>query len=106
MGAYQYPRFYRNRMCGCSRCRFRSAQGAVWMVTIGVLFLLDTLGYVRFHYTWPVLLIVGGLVQVLSRSLSDEGHIQPGMYPAQPLGATPSAAPPPTSTAPQGGSNV
>jgi len=104
MGAYQYPRYYRNRMCPCARCRFRTAQGAVWMVTIGVLFLLETLGVVRFHYTWPVLLIVAGLVQVLCRTLSDEGHIQPFAVapPAAPIAPPPAATP----AAPEGGSHV
>jgi hypothetical protein len=82
------------------------------MVTIGVLFLLETLGYARFHYTWPVLLIVSGLVQVLCRTLSDEGHIQPfpqgGTAPVAVAPAPSPVAPPPSSSsaAPEGGSHV
>lgn len=105
MGGYQYQRYVRNRMCGCARCRFRSASGAFWLVGVGLLFLLDTVGGVRIHNTWPLFLIMAGLYQVLVHNLSDEGHIQPGWYPVAP--GQPTAPPPqaPPSSG-QGASNV
>ncbi len=106
MGAYPYGRYYRNRMCPCPRCRCRSANGAIWLVTLGILFLLDTMGVIRFHYTWPVLLIMGGSLQVLYHSLSDEGHIQPGIYPAPPPAPGAPPIPPPASSSGQGASHV
>ena|SRR5436853_3215308 len=105
MGGYSYGRYVRNRMCPCPRCRFRSGSGAFWLVGLGILFLLDTVGGIRFHYTWPVILIMAGLMQVFAHNLSDEGHIQPGMYPMAPGQATPPPAPPAGSGS-QGASNV
>ena len=45
-------------------------------MTIGVLFLLDTLLHVAdFERTWPVILLVMGVVKLLQGSASTEGHI-------------------------------
>ena len=52
--------------------------GATVLITLGALFLLSTWGHVRFHYTWPVLLIVIGLVKFLQASGPTTGHIPPG----------------------------
>ena len=41
----------------------RAITGPVIMITVGVLFLLDRFADLRFHQTWPVLLIVIGLLQ-------------------------------------------
>jgi len=68
-----------NRACGCMRCRIRGIMGAVVLMTVGVLFLLQTLDVfnLNFHQTWPLLLISIGLVKMLQRSASIEGHVQP-----------------------------
>ena len=50
--------------CNCGRCRSRGIMGPAVLVTLGILMLLSEFGTVRFHYTWPVLLIVIGLVNV------------------------------------------
>ena len=50
------------------------------MVTLGILFLLETTGVRSFHYTWPVLLIVIGVIQVMRHNASTEGHIPRGVY--------------------------
>src|SRR5258706_3775884 len=95
MGAYY--RYYRNRACACARCRMSTAIGPAVLITLGVLFLCDTLGIARFHSTWPVLLIVIGAIKVLAYSASMEGHLPP-FWQAPP--AVPPAAPPPTVTPP------
>ena len=68
-----------NRVCGCMRCRARTYMGPAVMVTLGVLFLLETLNVPRadFHSTWPILLIVIGVVKVLQFNASTEGHSNP-----------------------------
>jgi len=48
--------------------------GPVILVTIGVLLLLNEFHLARFHYTWPLILIVIGVVKVLVASASVEGH--------------------------------
>lgn len=107
MGAYYG--YYRNRVCRCARCRCRNLMGPAMMITIGALFLLQTLDVMPFHYTWPVILIVIGAVQVLAHSASAEGHVQPSwiMNRAQAAAAMQNPpAPPPPPQGGQGGSNV
>ena len=78
MTCYGYP-------CNCARCRSRGIMGPAVLVTLGVLLLLSEFGSVRFHYTWPVLLIVIGLVKVYQTTTSTEGHGQSyGMTPPAP----------------------
>jgi|tagenome__1003787_1003787.scaffolds.fasta_scaffold17344742_2 hypothetical protein len=62
----------------------RGLMGPAMLVTFGVLALLHEFNIAHFHYTWPVLLIVAGLVKVLQNS----GAAQPNLY-------QPPMAPPP-----------
>ena len=107
MGAYY--RYYRNRACACMRCRVGSGIGPAVLITLGVLFLFDTMQVMRFHYTWPVLLIVIGVMKVLAYSASAEGHVAPfwqgGAVPpaAQGQVITPPAQPPQSGYTPPGG---
>jgi hypothetical protein len=108
MNGYHY---YRNRFCPCQRCRMATAMGPAVLVTLGILFLLDTMGVRSFHYTWPVLLIVIGVVKVLGYNASSEGHIQRfpfGPGPQQPPPPSPSMSgtqAPPSSTSGSSASN-
>jgi hypothetical protein len=72
--------------CGCGRCRSRGIMGPAVLITVGVLMLLSEFGSIRFHYTWPILLIVIGLVKVWQTTTSSEGHLQGygGMTPPNP----------------------
>lgn len=92
MNAYSY-----NRACPCPRCRAKGLMGAAILITLGVLFLLNEFWIFRFDQTFPVLLIVIGVVMYLGRSASTEGHIEP--YRPQPPGSMP---PPPPVANPQG----
>jgi drug/metabolite transporter (DMT)-like permease len=69
--------YMRNRRCTCLRCKTRNMMGGAILVTVGVLFLLSENGIVSFDDTWPVLLIVIGLLSFAAHSASTEGHIQP-----------------------------
>lgn len=112
-------RYRYNSSCPCPRCRAHALMGPVMLITIGVLFLLDQMGHVHwlaFDYTWPAMLIVPGVVMLLQRSASMEGHIPrqygppwqgPGQqygaqqYPGQPMPPQPPAYPqPPVVTPP------
>ena len=64
--------------------------GIAMLITLGVLFLLSNWAHVSFHHTWPVILIVIGVVLFLRSSGSTTGHIPPG----SPAAGTP--APPST----------
>ena len=82
--------------CGCAHCRARGLMGPAILVTLGGLFLLEAVHVVGFGRTWPVLLLVIGLVKVLQSNASSSGHVEP---PAPPSGTQPAppSAPPPAS---------
>jgi len=88
-----------NPACPCLRCRARGLMGPAVLVTIGVLMLLNEVSDLRFDYTWPVLLIVIGLVKVLQSNAPLDGHVEryPYVNPAPP-------SPPPNPSGPEGGS--
>ena len=80
--------------CKCARCSIRSLMGPVIVTTIGILFLLSEMGSGYFHigHTYPVLLIVIGIVLLASAVAPMDGHIE---YPgAPPVNPTPPATPP------------
>jgi hypothetical protein len=47
----------------------RAIRGPVTLITVGVLFALNNFTEYRFHQTWPVLLIVFGLLSLVRRSM-------------------------------------
>jgi Domain of unknown function (DUF5668)/B-box zinc finger len=88
-------------ICRCERCRTRKLMGPAVLVTLGVLFLLDSVSRVEFHRTWPALLLVIGVVKLMQSNASAEGHygsLPPGMYPGATPNVPPSAPPPPSPT--------
>jgi hypothetical protein len=74
--------------CPCDRCRMRKIMGPAMLVTIGILFLLQSLNVASFERTWPAILLVIGVVKLLQSNASMAGHIEP-------LAATRSVATPP-----------
>jgi hypothetical protein len=79
--------YIRNRNCHCVRCRAHGLMGAAVLITLGVLFLMESYGVIRFDRSFPVLLLVIGCVLLVSRTGSTEGHVQPGWI--QGSGVTP-----------------
>ena len=76
-----------------SHSMIRAIRGPVTLITIGVLFALNNFTRYGFDQTWPVILIVFGLLSLLRRGM-------------QPIGAPPGAPgtpPPPYSYPPPGG---
>jgi hypothetical protein len=74
--------------------------GAVVLMTVGALFLLENFHVydLDFNHTWPLLLISIGVVKMLQRSASTEGHVQPPvMGPPFPMPPAPPLPPPPAS---------
>lgn len=76
--------------CNCRRCVIRGLMGPAIVVTVGVLFLLDQVrgGYLSFENTFPVILIVIGVISLASALASADGHIS-GPVPPAPPGTTP-----------------
>ncbi len=67
--------------CGCDRCRSRSMMGPAVLVTLGTLFLLEQTHVVSFHRTWPLLLVIIGLVKVFQGNASTSGHVDAQLPP-------------------------
>jgi hypothetical protein len=88
--------------CTCRRCSIRGLMGPVIVVTVGVLFLLQEMrdGYFDFGNTYPVILIVIGLISLASAMAPGEGHVSstpavpPTIPPTQGVPPSPSSAAP------------
>lgn len=69
----------------------RAITGPVILITVGVLFLIDRFSQFGFNQTWPVLLIVIGILKLLGGRRRRDGFIAPPPPPA--AGAQPGARP-------------
>ena len=92
--------------CHCQSCAIRGLTGPALVITIGVLFLLHQVHGGRFYFgnTWPVILVVMGILLLASSMAPREGHIEPprSAPPAPPPPGIPPANPPQTPYLPQG----
>lgn len=81
--------------CRCQSCTIRGMMGPAILITLGLLFLLHQVQGGRFDFgnTWPVLLMVIGLLLLASSVAPRAGHIEapPPVAPQAP----PPAVPPP-----------
>lgn len=77
-----------------SRMLINAIRGPIILITIGVLFAADKMTNYHFHQTWPVLLIVIGLMQLIG------GRRRGGRdyYPGAAMGNTAPQASPYTNT--------
>jgi hypothetical protein len=55
---------------------FCAIRGPIMLITVGTLFALDHMGMFSFGRTWPLLIIVFGILKLLER-------VGPGAQPAQ-----------------------
>ena len=85
--------------CTCQRCTIRGFMGPAVVITLGILFLLGQLrgDFFSFWRTYPVLLIVMGLIILASAFASTESHVDSDQvaptspvppYPAAPSGSS------------------
>jgi len=82
-----------------SQLLLRSIKGPIIMITVGVLFAADRFTDYQFHQTWPVLLIVIGLMQLLGGrgSLRRPDYYPPPVpppAPARPASSQPASSQP------------
>ena len=83
---------------------FRAIRGPVTLITVGGLFALQNFTPYDFGQTWPVLLIVFGLLSLLGRTMAPPPPAPPPppQYAWQPPAWQPPAAPPADPSAPGG----
>ncbi len=74
----------------------RAIRGPITLITIGVLFALNNFTQYSFDRTWPVLLIVFGLLSLLRRSIEPVPPPQPPPAPFPPPQYSYTAPPPPS----------
>jgi LiaI-LiaF-like transmembrane region/B-box zinc finger len=88
--------------CYCDRCKMRGVMGAAVITTVGLISLLSTYGQ-GWDHTWPLLLIVIGVVKILEGNASTAGHV--GLLDRHGRGTGVAVPPPPpgTSVPPTGG---
>ncbi|MGI9102674.1 MAG: LiaI-LiaF-like domain-containing protein [Terriglobales bacterium] len=75
MATHPQPPLPPGGSCYCPNCRSRGLMGPAVLITLGILFMLSEFDVANFGRTWPILLIVIGLVKVLASSASKEGHV-------------------------------
>ena len=75
---------------------FRALRGSIWIILVGILFELDSLGVLSWAHSWPVILIVAGLMAVFQRITYSAAMAAAYPYPpVPPINPTPPAEPPP-----------
>ncbi len=75
----------------------RAIRGPVTLITLGVLFALQNFTGYSFDQTWPVLLIVFGLLTLVGRSAEPRGPVEPVPGPPPMGNYPPPSYPPPGS---------
>ena len=78
--------------CRCQSCTIRGLMGPAILITLGILFLLHQVrrGNFDFGNTWPIVLVVIGVLLLGSSLAPRDGHFE-----IQDTGATPPPAVPP-----------
>jgi hypothetical protein len=79
--------------CACRRCTIRGLTGPAVIITVGVLFLFDQMhgGNFSFGNTYPVILIVIGVISLAAAAAPTGGHVSGPVPPAAP--GAPGSAP-------------
>jgi B-box zinc finger len=75
---------------------YRAAKGAAWIALVGLLFLLDDLGLLSWSHSWPLFLILAGVLAVFKRAAYTSVAAPYPPYPTTP----PAPAPAPTPAEP------
>lgn len=81
-------------MKGNERSMIRAMRGPITLITVGVLFAFNNFTEYRFDQTWPVILIVFGLMSLLGRGADRIAPPPPNMYPPPPPGFPQQGFPP------------
>jgi hypothetical protein len=72
---------------------FHALRSSIWIMLVGLLFLLDSFHILSWSRSWPLFIIVAGLMAIFQRAAFT--HAASAPYPYTPTPATPAPAPPP-----------
>jgi hypothetical protein len=67
----------------------QAVRGPIMLITLGSLVAIDYAGVYGFWRTWPILIIVFGLLKLLERATAPPAPPYPQNYPGQYPGSTP-----------------
>jgi hypothetical protein len=72
---------------------FHALRGSIWIMLVGVLFLLDSSHILPWSRSWPLFIIVAGVLAVLQRAVFSAAAAAPYPYtpPSPPSGPAPTA---------------
>ncbi len=70
----------------------QAVRGPLLLITLGALIVIDHQTHFKFHQTWPVLIIVFGVLKLMERMVGPAPEPYP---PGAPPGVTPGGVPPP-----------
>ena len=70
---------------------FRAMRGPVWLILLGMLLLLNNFNILRWGRSWPLLLIVGGLLAFFERTALNDASAPPFYPGASPVPPAPDA---------------
>ncbi|HZQ22401.1 MAG TPA: DUF5668 domain-containing protein [Terriglobales bacterium] len=59
----------------CDRCRTRNLMGPAMLLTFGIIFELQAVGVADLDRTWPIILLVVGVVKLVQSNASTIGHV-------------------------------
>jgi hypothetical protein len=72
---------------------FYAIRGSIWVLLVGVLFLLDSFNILSWDHSWPLFIIVAGLMAIFRKmSYTPAVPVYPYPYPAPPVTPPPAAA--------------
>lgn len=75
----------------------QAVRGPLLLITLGALIVIDYQTHFKFNQTWPVLIIVFGVLKLMERMVVPAAEPFP---PGRPPGVTPGGEPPPGYNAP------
>jgi hypothetical protein len=71
---------------------FYAIRSSIWVLLVGVLFLLDSFNILSWDHSWPLFIIVAGLMAIFRKmSYTPAVPVYPYPYPAQPVTPPPAA---------------
>jgi hypothetical protein len=77
---------------------FRALRGSIWVLLVGVMFLLSTFNILSWGHSWPLFIIVAGLMTIFERTAYSAAVASSYPYPPQQPPPPPAAPPEASST--------